>query len=390
MSIFSKAKTNLFSFNNQDLTRWSIFILIMLDIFLLSTIVNGVSSERKMAPTIDQRYPYSCTKNYFSEDKRKIPSEFSYDFFDTYNYDYYVPATLTTSASCKSLRSVTDVFTESNEFENNKKLLKALAETKRLNLLEIEKIESRYNTKLFERITDSGTDFRSAKNKYYTLLQKEKDLLVQINSVKKVTQLKGFTEYLTYVKDTYDSFKKEYDSYSVWRPFLAYAYLLKFAFPLFLISFLLYRFARKREESITGKILKIISSHLILLSSIPMFIGTLVLIFDIIPHKLLKKVIAFLYEFGLMFLGYYGLIAISIVFFGAIIFFIQRNKAKSNAKNKYFIAFNQSKCPTCNIRVSSDQVHCHNCSEQLKVSCPKCNSLKINHFKYCDHCGSQD
>ena len=63
--IFTKSKTSLFTYNNQPFSKFSILLIILLDIFLLVTIWNGIISEQNMAPDIYKKYPTTC-QNHFN------------------------------------------------------------------------------------------------------------------------------------------------------------------------------------------------------------------------------------------------------------------------------------------------------------------------------------
>lgn len=419
-SILSNSKQSLFTLNSQPFTKFSILLIVFLDIFLLITILNGISSEKKMAPTVNTRYPVSC-KNHFNPIYKHrnwdnttnrylfIEDSFPFKEYDSFkrlnNYGYYsknniqVKDNLIVSDICRELDEKLAVFMSTREFKNNKKLLTKLKNDKRNIFSDINNIERRYNTNLFERTADiKGSDISKTKNKYYLLISKEKNIDNQIINIKKVSSYKGYKEYVDFINKNIDSFKKEFDRYKFWQPFVSFLYLLKFAFPLLLLSMLTYRITNRinKTESTPRKLLKLISGHIVLISSIPIFANTMYLIYHIIPHRFFESIVAFLYKFGFIFLGYYLLIFIGILFFGLLIFFIQRSvsrreKLRQELKEKtlYIDAYNKNKCPNCKNKVDYKRSYCGYCKEDLNRECTSCKKKTPKNIKYCLDCGEE-
>ena len=417
---FSKTKKSLFTFNNEPFSKFSILLIIMLDIFLLVTILNGISSEKNMAPDIYQKYPPSCTKHFnpiFKSETwdnnsnryifriHKSPFK-EYSAFEPFNnYGYYsskhirVKDDLRISKFCRDLDSKISVFSKTREFKNNKKLLLKLKKDKRKTFSDINHIEQRYNTALFEKnVNEHNGELYTNKKKYYSLLDTEKTINKQIESIKKVESYKGYSDYVDFIKNNKSNFKKEHKGYIFWQPFISFLYLLKFTIPLLLLFLFAYKVSNRiqQDKTVPMKLLKLISSHIILISIVPIFINILYLIYHIIPHRFLESIIGILYKFGVMFLGYYFIIFIGIIFFGLLIFFIQRNRSKREAirrdlkeKTLYIDAYNKSICPACKNNVDYKRNYCGYCKEKLNRVCSSCGVNTPKNIKYCLDCSSQ-
>jgi len=418
-SFFTKSKNTLFTFNNEPFAAFSIFFIIVLDVFLFVTILTGINSEKNMSPSVSVRYPYQCQNHFNSEHKTKIWNNttrgYTYDVFPFSEYtSFYVPTRYNyystksikiqddkrTSDICAELYKKIAIFTNSKEFKTNKKLRNNLRNDKRNTLSEINNIEKRYNTSLFEKLSSANdNNYKVIKKKYYTLLEKEKNIDIQIKGIKKVSEYKGYQAYIDFVKENREKFKKEFDSYVFWQPFLSFLYLLKFTLPLLILSFLAYRFSRRlnRKESVPNKLVTLISSHIMVISLLPVMINIMTLVYHVIPHRFLKSLVAFLYEFGFVFLGYYFLMFVGIIIFGLIIFFIQKSVAKREKLRKeikektlYIDAYNQSTCPNCRNRVDYSKNYCGYCQEVLNRECSACEKKTPKHVEYCVECGETD
>jgi len=412
----SKTKSTLFSFNNEPFSRFSILLIIILDIFLLITILTGIDSEKDMSPAVSVKYPHECQNHFDPKYKSMVWDSatrgYTYDTFPFSEYGSFYLPTHPEYHSGKNIQTFSDkrmaplctelykkiaVFSQSKEFENNKELKNNLRNDKRNVVSEINSIEKRYNTALFEKISDEDQDRdKVIRDKYYSLLEKEKNIDRQIQEIKAVSAYKGYQEYVEFVNKNRDTFKKEYDSYAFWQPFISFLYLLKFTLPLLLLSLLAYRFSIRpaRQISVPNKLITLISSHIIIIALLPIFIDVLRLIFHIIPRRFFEKIITFLYQYGFIFLGYYFLMFLGIVSIGLVIFFIQRSvsrreKARKEMKEKtlYIDAYNQSRCPNCKNRVDYSKNYCGFCREELNRVCGTCNKRTPKHIQYCIECG---
>jgi len=417
----SNSKASLFTFNNEPFSKFSILLIILLDIFLLTTIFTGISSEKNMAPEVYSKYPIQCQNHFNPKYKNKVwdsttgrylynDDKFPFSSYSSFtiNYDsgYYGSARVhvkdnnRVAAVCRELDSKISTFANTRIFKNNKKLLIKLKNDKRNVFSEINTIEGRYNTTLFEKTANGESpEISKMKNKYTSLLRKEKSIDAQIKGIKKVKEYKGYDEYVSFIKENRVAFKKEIKEYRFWQPFLSFLYLLKFTLPLMLLSFIGYKYTNRvnRKVSVPNKLIKLFSSHIIFISSIPIFFNGLYLIYHIIPHRFLKAVVETLYEFGAIFLGFYFLLFVGGLIFAFLIFFIQRNaskrakiKAELLVKGRYVRAFNQSKCPRCENRVNyKAQKFCGFCATKLNRECTHCKEETPTHIRYCINCGEE-
>ncbi|HEY9129157.1 MAG TPA: zinc ribbon domain-containing protein [Sulfurovum sp.] len=416
-SFITKTKSTLFTFNNEPFSKFSIFLIIILDIFLLITILTGIDSEKNMSPAADIKYPYQC-KNHFDAQYQSMvwnsaTRGYTYDTFPFSEYNsFYIP-THSEYHSGKKVQTYQDkrmaplctelykkiaVFAQSDEFKKHKELQNNLRNDKRNVLSEIDSIEKRYNTSLFEKISsDEQESDKKIRDRYYSLLEKEKNIDKQIQGIKAVSAYKGYQEYVDFVNQNREIFKKEYDTYAFWQPFIAFLYVLKFTLPLLLLSVLAHRFSTRpaSQVSVPNKLIALISSHIIVITLLPIFIDVLCLIFHIIPRRFFEKIIAFLYEYGFIFLGYYFLMFLGIVSIGLVVFLIQRSvarreKARKEMKEKtlYIDAYNQSRCPNCRNRVDYGKNYCGFCREELNRVCSACHKRTPKHIQYCIECGA--
>ena len=137
-SFITKTKSTLFSFNNEPFSRFSILLIIILDIFLFITILTGIDSEKNMSPMVSVKYPAQC-KNHFDEEYKNsvwnnATRGYTYDTFPFREYDsFYIPTHTEyysgkniqvyddkrMASLCKELYEKIAVFAHAKEFKNN-------------------------------------------------------------------------------------------------------------------------------------------------------------------------------------------------------------------------------------------------------------------------------
>ncbi len=401
-SFFTRTKSRLFSFNNEPFSKFSILFIILLDIFLFITILSGIGSETEMSPKIDIKYPSECQKHFTVEHSS---SEYK-DFFIPTQLSYSKHKSLPihedrrTAPLCVELYEKVAVIVNSETFTSNKKLQNNLKRDNQKVLLKIDNIEKRYNTALFEKISLSkDSNYKAIKKTYYELLEKEKNIENELKGIKQLSSYEGYKAYEDFVTQNRVKVQEELASYKLWKPFISFLYLLKFTLPLLILSFLLYRFTTRVKvvESIPTKIVALISSHIIFIVLVPIFINIMYLVYHILPHEYLASLFELLYQFGFVFLGYYFLMFLTIVVLGTIIFFIQRGVAKKEQLRKeikektlHIDAYNQSICPNCKNRVDYSKNYCGYCKEMLFRECSSCQNKTVKYIEYCMECGEKE
>jgi len=391
----SKSKTiknDLLSFKNEPLTGLSIVLLIILDIFIFSNVMIGVRGETAKVPVISKYFPYDCIKHF-----KKV--QVDYDSFSVYGYTHSKVAHLRPHLNeyCKELDLKIEAFSLSEAFKNNLKLNKDINHKLSKNKRRLEQISNAYNTRLFERIAQmqNNTELTNAKNEYDSINFDNKALKDELALIAKVSSLNGFNAYVKYLSETKEAFMKDKASYMFWQPFKEYAHMLIFILPLLLFFGFWYGRAKKREllQKEYNPVIKIISAHISLILALPLFWYTLTLLYHVLPKTLLKNIIEFLVEIGLISLLNYFAIALVVLFFGGLIYWIQkRTLAKKGSlkfvKNyKSFVALSQ--CFDCGYKIDYTKPFCPFCGVGLHEECASCKGKINKHEDFCSGCGKK-
>ncbi len=371
---FFNFKKELLTFKDEPLSPLSILLLVILDIFLLIAIFDGIRNEEKKSPSVSTYFSYNCSKHF------NYPRTQYNDFFNLYTRGE-------TSQICHDLDQKISLIANDPEFIKNKNTLNRLERLKRENQRKTQRIQNSYNTRLFEKIAkeSDGVKIYQAKLEYEALLKELDDINTQIAALPAINTYNGYPEYESFITYNKENFHQQYEDYKFWQPFYSFARLLSFVIPLFLIALFFYKWT-KRE------IVHIITAHIMLLLFLPTIANVLYLIYHILPKTLLANIVAFFVSIGLMAVFNYIVIALVVLAFGVAIYFIQKKvaankaiKTKINIKN--IIA--DHKCSMCYVKVDYTKNHCPNCGFKLHRECPQCKEQTIRGLPFCSACGEK-
>lgn len=385
-------KGDLLNFKDEPLSGISIVLLIILDIFIFTNVMMGVRGETAKVPRVSYYYPNDCSKHF--NDVQTM-----YKDFDSYRYGYKRSAHLRPHLSqyCKGLDKKIEAFSLQDPFTSNLSLIRKIEKKLRQNEQRLSQISSQYNTRLFEQIAQMPNNkaLRDAKKEYDAIIRDNKSLIKEKASIEPVSTLEGYSDYVAYVKANQNAFKEAKESYTFWQPFKAYAHMLIFVAPLLLIFGFFYRRAKVRQlsEQDYNPIVKIICAHISLILVLPLFWYTLTLIYHVLPKTLLKSIIEFFVDLGLISLLNYVAIFIVVLFFGGLIYWIQkrtlkRKQAVSFTKN-YKKLVSWSQCFNCEYKIDYTKSFCPFCGVKLHETCEHCSEETTRHEQYCSHCGEE-
>jgi len=382
-------KKDLFSFKDEPLTRLSVFLLMVLNVFIFTNVLIGVHNEIDKVPKPRYYFSTYCS-NHFENIKT------SYEGFERSVY-MYRSKEYRHSEYCQELQKKIDFLEENKIFQTNLERIGSINNKKRLNNAKLEEIAKKYNTRLFESIAKMPNNHAliDVKNEYDILVADNKKLDEELKAIIPVSTIVGYDEYIKFIEDNRSDFFKAKSQYIFWQPFKAYAHMLLFILPLLL--FFGFFYARAKRQELTNKeynpVVKIISANVSLILSLPLIWYTLTLIYHVLPKTLLKKIIAFLVEHGLISLLNYFTIILIIATLGGVIYYIQKRtirlKKSAPDNQKQLKLISHSQCFACGYRIDYEKEHCPFCGTKLHESCPSCSEKTVVNEPYCSSCGEK-
>jgi len=158
---------------------------------------------------------------------------------------------------------------------------------------------------------------------------------------------------------------------------------LLFLLPVFVLLFIWNSTSIRKNRYLQA----FISSHLLIVSLIPAFFEVCHAVFDIIPHKLLKKVMEFLESWNLIAIWYYILIILAIFLSLFLIYILQK---KVFTKEKLMRRrLEKKKCIDCGKPLPYQLLYCPFCGVSQKLTCKNCHQETLQGATFCIHCGKE-
>lgn len=260
---------------------------------------------------------------------------------------------------------------------------------------DIDRLKNSYSEALLEKIADqkrSESILPVEAGKIKTVLETMKTELSQRDLRRKeilatLETHPALANYLAYLKTPpiYDDLAAEQARFNrllMWYPVEVMAAQVAFIVPLLLLA--IFWNARAIKSNRETQIM--ISSHLILVASIPIALRIVFLVRHVIPDQLLDMVLNILRQWKLSFLWYYFVIFASVGAGLFLIFIAQR--ALFTPVRQRLVRLRKALCRECGEKLGSrEQACCELCGAQQLAPCKHCgNPRKLLAF-HCQHCG---
>ncbi len=391
--VTGRVKANLTSLDNQPLSKAALVIILFLDIFILTSIFNGLNEHTRQLSSPDDYIPYSCRDIVINRDWNPTNRIDNLSQIVVSFKNSYYPVQVKNKDRhpiCAPYLDLMDEIKDDKElgtiFEDRNNLFKESKDLQR----EIESLKGAYDTSLLETIakqeegqTNVDTIKKGIQEKtgyLNTLRGRIEALELKINGHQKVMML---WERLAGLQQAdRERLREDLRSMNFWFPVKRLGMQMIFLLPLFVVFY-----AWNNTSIRKGRGIQIlVSSHLLVVSFIPIFFKIIETVYDIIPKKLLKKLIELLESLKLVAIWHYLVIALAI---GAALFLIYIFQKKLFSREKLIerrIAKGQ--CQNCGKHLPAGSPACPFCGfAQLKV-CGSCSKPTHVYGKFCRECGT--
>ncbi len=383
---FSNFRSRLTQINeNEPLSKLSFVVILFLDIFVLVIIFQWLEDHTRQLTSPDQYIPYECQQIIINTDTNT--NEQKIDLITsriTKQYSDFRSGEVAGNKQHEICSKLDELLKKAEQNQNLKNLLNQRQDliSKKYSLnSEINSISSTYDTVLLEKIANQPKDKSimptNANNIKSDIENKTNELNNTIGQIQALElqilgkdEMKALLDYIEW--DWYKNKNKlESDLHleEFFYPLKKLWMELLFLIPLFIIIILWSLRATKKNSWIQ----MLMSSHLLVVAFIPIFIKIINAIIDIIPKYFLEKIWKFLQEYNILAVWYYVIVLIAILIALLMIYVIQK---------KFF-----SKQRLLERRLIKWE--CFSCGKYLPIwskSCPICGTKQM---KKCNNCGNE-
>lgn len=371
--------------SEEPLSKLSLVVIVALDIFILFVVFEGLSDHTKQITSPNEYVPYECKEmlinenwsdaNFLTKLQELVLSEHNNY---SYRYDSLLKRndTAVMHNSCKELYTKVKLVAEDKElvslFINRQKLLK---EKKQLTN-SLKKSKDVYDTMLLENIADEETHSKglpavkatitSHTIRIETTTQKLINNEAKIIAEPLVTDLRVMlspnNKYRQAIVDDFKVFQKFY-------PLKELGWQLVFMLPLFLIFYIW----SSRSVRKDNRVQTLISTHLLVIASIPIVLKIGEVVIDLMPRHFFKQLFNILKSLHIIALWHYVVIFLSVCIGMFVIFIIQKK------------IFNKQRIQQKRLMTGA----CYFCGKNLPLGANTCPFCGTNQLKSCDNCQEQ-
>ena len=385
-------KTHLTRLDDQQLGKAALIIILLLDIFILIAIFNGLDEHTKQLSSPYEYIPNACreivinrhwnptnrtdnlsqiivsssTSYYQIEEKKKERHPVCVAYVDLFD-------------QIKNDKVLTSIFEDRHKSEREAKELQR----------GIDNLKGAYDTSLLEtmakqqesqtKVDATKTDFQQKANALNILKNRIVSLEQTINGDAKVKLLWEKLQDLR--EQDRQKLVTDLRRLNFWYPVKRMGMQMIFLLPLFAAFYAWNSTSIKKSRGVQT----LVSSHLLAVSFIPIFCKIIETIYDIIPKILLKKIIDLLESLKLVAIWHYLVIALAVA---AALFLIYIFQKKLFSHGKLIERrISKGACQQCGKHLPAGSQACPFCGFAQFKTCSNCSNLMHVYSKYCRECG---
>lgn len=390
----------------QRLSKFALVLLFGLDLFVLGMLFNGMRDVSARIPYPESAISGECEQ--MTESFQKFNAHERADSLKKYvitrskselgeeGESPYALHTVKPLPACEQVHAKLLSYVANQALGDLFRQMDQLHQRMSAEESEIEGLKSSYDSALLEKAAgqkreDSILPAEASKIKgqiaqHNADLDSERALSLQLEqSIEQhelISDYRSFVDKLSYPAEFAEE-RARYERSRFWYPIKTLLAQVAFLLPLLLLT--LFWNAKVLKSQNNPQIL--ISSHLILVCLIPVFLRVVYFFYELLPHQLLGKLIDWLNQLNLGFLWQYVAIIGGIV--ACVIVIVIAQKTVFSPARLRAIRLRKVQCRECGEKLqSADQACCEFCGTRQLEDCRHCGKPHRALANFCRHCGS--
>ena len=387
-------KTNLTSLDAQPIGKAALMVIVFLDLFILISIFDGLADHTKQLTTPEDRIPQYCRSIVIESEwspttRLKNVARVTAEYRNAYYTPEQSDGINQQDALCARITGLLRQIREDEALSSNLLATLELGRESAAIRSELERVRGAYDTALLEaaaerrrRPANMDAIKNEVANKMSTLNDVTRKLAVLESTIVQDTRVQGLFRLLDGVSEADRvALRDDLRKLNFWYPVKRLGMEMLFLLPLFLVFY----FWNSRSIANQRPFQTLVSSHLVVVTLVPVFFKIIELVYDIVPKKLLKHVFALLESLGLVALWHYLLMGVAVLAALALIYLFQKKLFSRDKSIARRIA--KGLCQNCNQRLPSGSVACPLCGFGQYRACSHCGSRTYIYGKFCKECG---
>jgi len=389
---FSRIRSNLMSLDTLPLSKAALIIILFLDLFILTSIFDGLDKHTRQLSSPDEYIPYSCREIVINRDWNPTSRMDNLSgIILSHNNSYYQIEDKKKERHpiCAPYLDLLDRIKNNKElialFDDRAKFEREARDLQR----DINNLKGAYDTSLLETIAkqkEGQANVDTIKKDVQTKANNLNTLRAQIESAEQRINGNGTIKLLWSKLETLqpadrENLRSDLRTLNFWFPVKRLVMQMIFLLPLFAVFFVWNNASIRKNRGIQT----LVSSHLLVVSFIPIFFKIIETVYDIIPKKLLKKLVDLLESLKLVALWNYLIIAVAIAAALFLIYIFQKKIFSRDRLMERRIA--KGLCQECGKHLPPGSQACPFCGSAQLKACGACGQPTPVYGKYCKACG---
>jgi hypothetical protein len=389
----TQMRVSLTELNNQKIGKTVLVIVLFLDVFILTSIFQGLSDHTRQLVTPYEFIPQHCRAividNEWNEGNRLLrTATITSKHHVSYSYINRRDRLAEVHPVCEPISRL--IISIQNDRVLSQRLTTYIEQREQTTEAksEFERSKGAYDTSLLEVIADKN----SASESTIALKRQSSELTETLNSlaensaasVSLLSQNPLIIELFSVIessKQDRDRLLTDLRELNLWYPVKRLGMEMIFLTPLIIIFFLW------NSKSITANrpYQRLVSSHLLVVVFIPVIFKVIELVYGILPRKFLDNLFDFLESFNLVGLWHYTMMAASIGAALALIYIMQKKIFSQHKITQKRIA--KGDCQNCGTHLPASNSACSSCGFKQFRQCGNCHKDTYVYGIYCIECG---
>lgn len=385
-------RQGLTQLDRQPIGAAALTVVLLLDLFILSSIFRGLSDHTAQLSSPTEFIPSYCRaiviERDWNPDNRlqkisAIVEQHRRDYIRARGDEIDPPVHPVCEAFRQPVEAIENDATLRDAFSRYRLVRSELDEVR----VEHSRIKGVYDTRLLEQAGKPRTDASGSlaeRSQALTirlerLLAEESTQAAALEENPLVSQL--FSQINAVTDAQRDALTEELRSQNFWYPVKRLGMEMAFLLPLLVVFY----FWNARSIAADRPLQSLVSSHLLVIAFIPVLFKISELVYDIIPKKFIQHIIELLVSLRLVAVWHYLMMALAIV--AALVLVYLLHKKLFSRQRLMDRRISKGQCQDCGTRLAQGADACHVCGFEQLHTCPHCQAHTFVHASYCHRCG---
>ena len=385
--------------NEEPLNKFSFVMILLLDIFVLTVLFQGLDDHTQQLTSPNEYMPYTARQVFIGQTwtpATRIPKLQGLVLSDRNNYSYRYNSIFESGKLermhplCRDFYEQVKLLSKDQAlqtwFVDRQRLIKERKTAQSI----FNKAKNAYDTHLLENIAEkdpSSDDVKSISRQAKASTAQIEFLGSQISKTEKQINAHPGVQALWVATSPENQNRQQvvddFRQFERWYPVKELGWQLLFILPIF---FIFYAWSSRSVKK-GNPIQTLISSHLLVIASLPIILKIIEVVLDLIPNHFFKNLFKVLRSLHLIAIWHYVVILGAIALGLFLVYFIQKkvfNKQKTIQKR-----LAKGACVSCNKKLPSHALSCPFCGTRQQEPCGNCGEETPIGGPYCIHCGTE-